>query len=519
MQIQTGTRTSLFKTARLIIPAILCSVGIMAVLYHANLNLHEAELQHEALAQCLSRKASMMHQLSETVVDLMYISDITHAALVNGTAWQTSQGVLSLVAYSKRKKVYDQILFIAPTGEELFRINNNMGNPAFVPQEALQNKKNLYYVSEALKLWNGSIYISPLDLNVENGTIELPLKPTLRLATPIYDSDMSLRGVVVVNLSSKRMLGPWEDHAQMSHPSFLLNSDGYWLKGRNPKEEFGFMYADRKDDLFQNAYPDAWSKISGTNEGAFTTDSGVFAFTTVKLSDIIDMATSMGNGQQKTYWKIVTHVPSQILMTQASIFVVPFAGIFLMLLFGLSFAMYRLMQHQARRKEAEASLVAQNVAYARFVPEEFCTLMGKTSLPDVELSDSVNCHMAVLFSDIRSFTRFSEGTGNQRVFRLLNDYFSSIDLSIKNNHGFIDKYIGDAVMALFPGAADDAVQGALDMRRHIDRFNERQQQIGDETIKTGIGIHFGEVTLGALGTMRRMQTTAIGDTVNLASRI
>ncbi len=145
--------------------------------------------------------------------------------------------------------------------------------------------------------------------------------------------------------------------------------------------------------------------------------------------------------------------------------------------------------------------------------------MGKDNLREVELSQSVQREMAVLFSDIRSYTKLSESMHPKSVFELLNNYFSRIDTAITARSGFIDKFIGDAVMALFPEKADDSLRAAIAMRNRIDQFNQRQEQENNPPIHTGFGLHYGEVTLGSIGTMRRMQTTAIGDTVNLAARL
>ncbi len=160
-----------------------------------------------------------------------------------------------------------------------------------------------------------------------------------------------------------------------------------------------------------------------------------------------------------------------------------------------------------------------NLAYSRFVPREFLQMLNKESIIDVKLSDSVNRSMSILFSDIRDFTAASERMSPEDTFQFINAYLSRMEPAIAANHGFIDKYIGDAIMALFNGEADDAVQAGIAMLRSLGEYNYDRLGQGELPIKIGIGINTGDLMLGTVGGKTRMDGTAIGDAVNLASRI
>ncbi len=160
-----------------------------------------------------------------------------------------------------------------------------------------------------------------------------------------------------------------------------------------------------------------------------------------------------------------------------------------------------------------------SLAYSRFVPREFLQLLNKESIIDVKLSDSVNQSMSILFSDIRDFTSLSERLTPEATFKFINEYLSRMEPAIAANHGFIDKYIGDAIMALFNGEADDAVQAGIAMIRSLGEYNRDRLARGEQPIKIGIGINTGDLMLGTVGGKTRMDGTAIGDAVNLASRI
>ncbi len=106
-----------------------------------------------------------------------------------------------------------------------------------------------------------------------------------------------------------------------------------------------------------------------------------------------------------------------------------------------------------------------NSSYERFVPKEFLTLLEKKSIIDVSIGDSTSLKMSVLFSDMRDFTSISENMTPKENFDFLNNYLDSMTPAINKNNGFIDKYIGDAVMALFPTSAEDSVKAALEMNK------------------------------------------------------
>ncbi|MEG5085387.1 MULTISPECIES: protein kinase domain-containing protein [unclassified Microcoleus] len=178
------------------------------------------------------------------------------------------------------------------------------------------------------------------------------------------------------------------------------------------------------------------------------------------------------------------------------------------------------------RKKAEterirftAELFLLNKAYERFVPNQFLQFLEKSSIIDVELGDQVQLEMSVLFSDIRDFTTLSETMTPEDNFKFINSYLSRMEPVINENHGFIDKYIGDAIMALFSGEADNAVKAGIAMLHRLAEYNEYCANAGCATIQIGIGINTGSLMLGTVGGPNRMDGTVISDAVNLASRV
>jgi len=178
---------------------------------------------------------------------------------------------------------------------------------------------------------------------------------------------------------------------------------------------------------------------------------------------------------------------------------------------------YNNMTHKLKNYISHIS--AMNAANARFVPRQFLEFLGKENLTDIELGDQVQKEMSVLFSDIRSFTELSEGMTPKENFDFINHYLGYMEPVIGANNGFIDKYIGDAIMALFGDSVEDAIDAAIDMRRALTEFNNDRLSEGHQPVDCGIGIHTGNLMLGIVGGEGRMDGTVISDAVNLASRL
>ncbi len=160
-----------------------------------------------------------------------------------------------------------------------------------------------------------------------------------------------------------------------------------------------------------------------------------------------------------------------------------------------------------------------NETYFRFVPEQFLKILGKKSIEEISHGDQIEKEMTVLFTDIRSFTEISEEMTPKENFDFINMYLAYMEPVIGRNNGFIDKFMGDSIMALFPYDVEDAINAAIEMRIKLAEFNQVITQFGKKPINSGIGIHTGSLMLGIVGGENRLDGTVISDAVNLASRL
>jgi len=158
-------------------------------------------------------------------------------------------------------------------------------------------------------------------------------------------------------------------------------------------------------------------------------------------------------------------------------------------------------------------------ALRRFVPEELTRILGKRSIVDVKLGDRVEGTMGVVFSDLRAFTTLSEQLSPDATFQFLNQYLAEIGPITRAYGGYIDKYVGDAILAIFPDGPDDALKAAVAMQRQVDIFNETRREVGEPPVVVGVGVHSGPLVLGIIGESERLEGTVIADCVNVACRL
>ncbi len=170
-------------------------------------------------------------------------------------------------------------------------------------------------------------------------------------------------------------------------------------------------------------------------------------------------------------------------------------------------------------QQALTLLQQTETAYGRLIPHQLLNLLEVKSIVDVKLGDQVERKMTIMFSDIRDFTPLSESMTPAENFEFINSYLSQMEPVISKHRGIIDKYIGDAIMALFAHGADDAVSGAIAMLERLNYYNAGRLRAGYIPIQIGIGLNTGMVMIGTVGGINRMDSTVIGDAVNLTARL
>jgi hypothetical protein len=304
--------------------------------------------------------------LRSIVVDLSYLASLPILRQIVETDKPTDHLKISniFLDFCKSSTLYDQIRFLDENGMEIIRVNYDQGRPGIVPKEQLQNKTKRYYFTDVIRLESGQFFVSPLDLNVEQGLIEQPLKPTIRFGTPIVDLNGQKQGIVLLNYLGANIIRHLDEASVGTIGKFmLLNSHGYWLKGLDSKDEWGFMFDDRKEKTFAESDLQAWEKIAQQKSGQFRNKQGIYSFSTIHPI-VRGMISSTGSGgpfdsSEKTYsndeyyWKVVSFIPVDILREQFAL--IHFFWVISYVLTGIFLGLFSwfLASNMVRRKQAE----------------------------------------------------------------------------------------------------------------------------------------------------------------------
>ncbi|MGA7180712.1 MAG: PAS domain S-box protein [Thiobacillaceae bacterium] len=291
--------------------------------------------------------------------------DVRRAIADDGTDADRSMeaAFLNLITYNK---IYDQVRWIDENGLERVRVNNVAGHPTPVPKDQLQNQAGSYYFTKAVQLKPGEVYMSPLDLNVEHGQVEVPHKPVLRLATPVQDRNGRPRGILIVTIAAQHLLdGFTESVVENRDHVMLVNPQGYWLRSPNPKDDWGFMFG-RKETL-GSRYPGAWKSISTMPMGQIESDDGLWSWSTVyplKVEDSRGMA-------DVPYWLVISHLPSNYLtmLRDAAWKTVSISSLVLLSLSGFITAWLALAITGRKRAAIEAARAQAKAEAAKHVVE------------------------------------------------------------------------------------------------------------------------------------------------------
>lgn len=222
---------------------------------------------------------------------------------------EDSRVVLSedFLSFLNTSAYFDQIRLLDPDGLEITRAEFGDGSPSLAEPDVLQNKGNRYYFQEAMKLGKRQVYLSPLDLNVEHGEIDIPIKPTLRLAMPSFDTPERKSGVAVINALGQPILDHFSQRVSEVPVSrvYWLNENGYWLAGEEPEKLWGFMYPDKKDQTLAVRDPQAWKIIAAEKRGSVTGADGVYIFSTIIPQQAAAGINTILSIEDTSQWKIV----------------------------------------------------------------------------------------------------------------------------------------------------------------------------------------------------------------------
>ena len=300
------------------IPLFIFIVASTVFIYRADLKSKKTifEKNQNGIVDNVTHRVQI--ELSSIISDLMTLSDsknLYHFLKTNEKNFLESLSH-DFLAFVSRKKIYDQARFLDNLGMEVIRANHNYGDPILVKGDNLQNKSRRYYFKDAFKLKKNEVFVSPFDLNIEQGQIEKPLKPMIRFGTPVLDEFGKKQGIVLLNYLGNNLLRHLDRPKDELGSLLLLNNNSFYLKGDQEGVEWGFMFENRQDSTFARRFPKEWREISKNKFGQIVTSNGMFTYSTVfPFSE--SLKSSSGSGKpfepsegyitgEKYFWKIIS---------------------------------------------------------------------------------------------------------------------------------------------------------------------------------------------------------------------
>ncbi|TGM07286.1 adenylate/guanylate cyclase domain-containing protein [Leptospira barantonii] len=170
-------------------------------------------------------------------------------------------------------------------------------------------------------------------------------------------------------------------------------------------------------------------------------------------------------------------------------------------------------------EDMSESLKKVNSSYGLFVPRELLKILNKHDILDIKLGDIAEEEMSLLYNEIRTFSEFAEQMDGKENFEFINSFLGKVGPAIRERDGFIDKYFGEAFLALFPPEPEKALESAVEIQRILREFNRERIAKGKDPVRSGSGIHTGPILLGTIGEAERMESTVISSSVSVASKI
>jgi len=283
--------------------AFLLVFGYLNVKRHMTINLYKnnSELQIDYL------KGLILSRFQSIQSDIKFLPELNEMVRYLEIPNSPDREYIEreFLEFTKSRKIYDQIRFIDTEGMEIIRINNFDGSPEAVPRDQLQNKSNRYYFKETISLKPGQIYLSPLDLNVENDTLEEPVKPVIRICSPVFDKEGRSRGILVLNYLARNFLDDLRELTRSQPGTFaLMNDEGFWLYADKPEDEWLFMYPERVSGGEAVRNPALWSGIQSHENGRFFINGGELYL----VIDILPLSMTQVN-VNNLHWYLINRIP------------------------------------------------------------------------------------------------------------------------------------------------------------------------------------------------------------------
>ena len=456
-----------------------CTVGgLVAIYYQAQLTTKISKIKEDQAAAVALKKNDIDHVFDDVTSDLLFLTNQNEMKEYLATKQLQYLRMIAneYLELAANKSNYAQIRFLDINGVEKVRIDNDNGKHFIVSSANLQDKSNRYYLKLSRSLKPGEVYISPLDLNVEDDVIERPFKPMIRFSSPVFDSAGLKKGFIIINYYAQTMIDSIRDSLKQDAAiPMLVNKDGYWLLSENSDNDWGFMIPERKNRSFSNSYPDEWLQIVNSELGQLSTEKGIFSYAKVypfkrylSPSETNIGGRSIDGYTTDNYWVLVTFVPHSVLWAISSVLQIELfllgAGLFLF----ISLVAWFLALAITKRKIYQSRLISMAL-YDELTGLANRKLFYERLGNSLELAERYGRRLGLLYIDLDGFKQINDNLGHHSGDDLLVN-FSQILKSIVRKTDTVARMGGDefAVVLTEVESIEDA---GLVANKIIDRLS------------------------------------------------
>ncbi|WP_041603495.1 sensor domain-containing diguanylate cyclase [Thioflavicoccus mobilis] len=383
---------------------------------------------------------------------------------------------------------YDQLRYIDAKGMEVVRVNFNDGDPVIAPDAELQDKRGRYYFTDTMAHDHGQVCVTPMDLNIERGGIELPYKPVIRVGTPVFDAQGRKRGIVIVNFLARIILDiarAGMDHAPGE--AMMLNQDGYWLLSAEPSRNWGFMFPGHEDVRMEKVYPAVWAAMQQADIGYLYTEYGLFTFIGSDPLEpqyrFIAEVTGTDNALRvhaRHRWYFIAQLPqaqlqamrTKILATVASI------GTFIVMLLAAVYQEIIIIQNQRREHRAELERLAR--------VDALTGVANRAAFEDCLAQEHERAgrwryehRFALLYIDLDGFKAINDSLGHLAGDQVLTDVADTLSANCRKGDA-VGRYGGDEFVVMLADVPDVATAQAIaeKLRDRIDALSWSGLSVG-----------------------------------------
>ncbi len=450
------------------------TTGFLTMFLSQSNRSRQSELESASKSTIDTLSYFISYKINRLTFDLEFISDIMRDHYPADNDFSDIESIL--LAYSNRRNVFDQIRYLNLDGDEIIRINYDPNGSYVVPQNELQNKSERYYFQNTVSLEPNQVYISPLDLNIENNQIETPYKPMIRLGMPFFNASGEKAGIIVLNYSANDILNQIQtiDTSNVGYV-FLLNQEGYWLYNQNDSsKEWAFMFDPESDVSFGSEYPEEWNAIQSNASGIFTTQNGFFSYAHLLSGEAFtNETTSCTIISQTGTWYVVNFIPSnspegrffQNRISDLLLYIVQKYYVFYFVFLGISAILAMLFTGNRMKKEQVQYYSEYDVMTNSYNRNEG---IRRLNLLYKNLSKN-NCMTSLCFLDVNGLKEVNDVLGHEAGDELLITVANTIRSRIRADD-FMIRFGGDEFIVVFSGVS--AEQAEQVWARIVEAFEE-----------------------------------------------